>query len=77
VFIILLGLARSEDIADGIKALGVSAAAVATATLPNMLSYIAAYSMADSILMIIAFMAAAIGIGAYAVLRNWPRCIRE
>ena len=77
VFIILLGLARSEDIADGIKALGVSAAAVATTTLPNMLSYVATYSMADSILMVTASMAAAIGIGAYAVLRNWPRRIRE
>jgi hypothetical protein len=77
VFIILLGLARSEDTGDGIKVLGVSAAAIATATLPNMISYVAAYSMSDSILMIMAFMAAAIGIGAYAALRTWPGRIRE
>ena len=77
VFVILLGLARSEAVSEGFKVLGVSAAAIATATLPNMISYVAAYSMADGILMVTAFMATAIGISAYAVLRNWPRYIRE
>ena len=77
MFVILLGLARSEAVSEGFKVLGVSAAAIATATLPNMISYVAAYSMADGILMVTAFMATAIGIGAYAVLRNWPRRIRE
>jgi len=77
VFTILLGLARSTDIGDGAKVLGVSVAAIATATLPNMISYVAAYAMADSILMITAFVAAAVGIGAYAILRNWQRRIRE
>ena len=76
VFIVLLGLARTEAMGDGFKVLGVSAAAIATATLPNMISYVAAYAMADSILMIMAFMAAAIGIGAYAVFRAWPRRVR-
>jgi len=74
VFAILLGLARSEAMDDGFKVLGVSAAAITTATLPNLISgYIASYSMSDSILMVMAFMAAAIGIGVYAVLRIWPR----
>jgi hypothetical protein len=77
VFLILLGLARTTDIGDGIKVLGVSAAAIATATLPNMISYVAAYAMADSILMIMAFMSAAIGIGAYAILRYWRRRLWE
>jgi hypothetical protein len=70
VFVILLGQARSEAVSEGFKVLGVSAAAIVAATLPTMISYAAAYAMADSILMIVAFMAAAIGIGAYAVLRN-------
>jgi len=70
LFIMLLGLARSANIGDGGKMLGVSAAAIAAATLPNMLSYSAVYAMVDSILMITAFMPAAIGIGAYAILRK-------
>jgi hypothetical protein len=77
VFIILLGLARSTDMRDGVKILSVSAAAIATATLPNMISYAAAYTMADSILMIMAFMAAAIGIVLYAIFRYRQRRIRE
>jgi hypothetical protein len=77
VFVILLGLARDEAIGDGFKVLGVGAAAIATATLPNMISYVAFYAMADSMLMITAFMAAAIGISAYAVVRAWPRRVRE
>jgi hypothetical protein len=77
VFILLLGLARNAEIGDGVKVLSVSAASIAIATLPNMISYVAAYAMADSILMIMAFMAAAIGFGAYAILRNWQRRIRE
>ena len=76
-FIFLFGLARSTDVGDGVKVLAVSAAAIATATLPNMISYVAAYAMADSILMIMGFMAAAIGIAAYAVLRVWQGPIRE
>jgi hypothetical protein len=77
VFLILLGLARNSEIGDGIQVLGVSAAAIATATLPNMMSYVAAYSMADSILMIMGFMAAAFGIGVYAILRCWRRRLWE
>jgi hypothetical protein len=74
VFVILLGLARSEAMGDGFKVLGVSAAAVATATLPNVISgYVASYSMVDSMLMVMASMAASIGIGVYSVLRIWPR----
>jgi hypothetical protein len=75
VFIILLGFTRSTYIRDGVKVLVVSAAAIAIATLPNMISYAAAYAMADSILMIMGFMAAAIGIAGYAVLRLWQRLI--
>jgi hypothetical protein len=76
-FIFLFGLARSTDVGDGAKVLAVSAAAIATATLPNMISYVAAYAMADSILMIMGFMGAAIGIAAYAVLRFWQGPIWE
>jgi hypothetical protein len=76
VFFILLGLARRTDVGDGAKVLGITGAAIATATLPNMISYVAAYAMADSILMIMGFMAAAIGIGAFAVLRKWQWRIR-
>jgi hypothetical protein len=78
VFTILFALARREAIGDGFKVIGVGAAALAMATLPNMVSfYVAPYSMADSILMVMAFTAAAIGIGAYAVLRVWPERARE
>jgi hypothetical protein len=87
VFTILLALARSTEKGDGVKVLGVSAAAIATATLPNMISFggrpppasgaVAAYAMADSILMVTAFMAAAVGIGAYAILRDSQRRIRQ
>jgi hypothetical protein len=87
VFTILLALARSTEKGDGVKVLGISAAAIATATLPNMISFggrpppasgaVAAYAMADSILMVTAFMAAAVGIGAYAILRDSQRRIRE
>jgi hypothetical protein len=78
ILVILLGFARSEENGDGIKVLGVSAAAIAAATLPFLItSYVAVYAMADNILMLVAFMAAAIGIGAHAVLRNWPRRVRE
>jgi hypothetical protein len=83
VFVLLLGLGRSAEIADGAKVLAVSVAAIATATLPNMISFVAAYAMTDSILMITGFMAAAFGIAAYyavvryAVVRAWRRRIRE
>lgn len=77
VFIILLGLARSEDIGDGVRASWRQRGGNRHGDIANMISYVAAYSMADSILMVMALTAAAIGIGAYAVLRNWPRPIRE
>jgi hypothetical protein len=55
----------------------VTAAAIRHSNTANMISYVAAYSMADSALMVMALMEAAIGIGAYAVMRSWPRPIRE
>jgi hypothetical protein len=75
VFIMLLGFAGGADNGDGVKVLGVGAAAIAAATLPNMISYAAAYAMADSILLIVACMAASIGFGAHAVLQKWQRRI--
>lgn len=72
-FIMLIGLARTEELGDAPKVLAVGAAAIFTATSPNMLAYVAAYAMADSILMIAGFMAASLGIGAYALLRSLQR----
>lgn len=70
LFVVLFFFARGDDIGDGGGVLAVSAGAITTATLPNMISYVAAYAMADSILMIIGFMGAAIGIVAYAIFRK-------
>lgn len=69
VLVLLLGFARATDAGDGLKVLGVGAAALMVATLPNMISYAAAYAMSDSILLAVTVLSAGLGFAGYALVR--------
>jgi hypothetical protein len=77
VLLILLSFTGSVSLTEGGKIVAVGAAAMATATLPNLVSYVAIQSMADSILLIMSVASAALGFGTYALI-SWVRpCIRR
>lgn len=77
VLLMLLSFPGSVSLTEGGKIVAVGAAAMATATLPNLVSYVATQSMADSILLIMSVASAALGFGTYSLI-SWVRpCIRR